>query len=164
MNMLNKKLVVILVLLAAILVALAVWIGMQFSKTNADGSRPSDYSAVMFTNGDVYFGKLSWFPSPKLTNVWVLQRSVDDQGQVQLGVTPLNRAFWAPVDEVNINFSQIISWTRLRKDSQLVLAMENPNSLQQFNNLGNGQDIRGSENAVPNSEINTSASSSPSGK
>lgn len=132
MDMLNKKLVGILVIAVTVLVAAAVWVGMFLSKSETNGARPSAYSAVMFANGDVYFGKLAWFPSPRISNAWILQRSVDENNQVQLGIIPANRAFWSPVDEINLNFNQIVSWTRLRKDSQLVRALENPNLLQQF--------------------------------
>lgn len=129
--MLNKKLVGILVAVVIVLVAVAVWVGMRLNKSESDGARPSAYSAVMLANGDVYFGKLTWFPSPKITSAWILQRSVDENNQVQVGIVPANRAFWAPVDEVNLNSDQIVSWTRLRRDSQLVQALESSGLLQQ---------------------------------
>lgn len=127
--MLNKKLAGVLVIVVVVLVAVAVWVGMRLNKSEADGGRPSAYSAVMLANGDVYFGKFTWFPSPRITNAWILQRSVDEQNRVQLGVVPANRAFWEPVDEVSLNSEHVVSWTRLRKDSQLVQAIENPDSL-----------------------------------
>lgn len=127
----NKKLIIILVAVLAVLIAVAVWLGTLLNKSEADGAQPSAYSAVMLANGDVYFGKLSWFPSPKITNAWILQRSLDENNNVQLGVVPANRAFWAPVDEVNLNSDQIVSWVRLRKDSQLVQALQNPDLLRQ---------------------------------
>lgn len=132
MDMLNKKIIGILVIAVAVLVAAAVWVGMLFSKSETNGARPSAYSAVMLANGDVYFGKIAWFPSPRIYDAWILQRSVDENNQVQLDVVRASRAFWSPVDEVNLNFSQIVSWTRLRRDSQLVRALENPNLLQQI--------------------------------
>ncbi|MEK7212575.1 MAG: hypothetical protein AAB686_02775, partial [Patescibacteria group bacterium] len=82
--MLNRKLVVGLVVLVIILVALAVWVGMKLNKTDDAGS--SAYSAVLLINGDVYFGKLSWFPTPRIEGAWILQRSVDEKNQVQLNL------------------------------------------------------------------------------
>ncbi len=150
----NKKLALILALLVVALVAIAVWVGARLVNRESDGARPSAYSAVMLGNGDIYFGKLTWFPSPKIVNAWILQRTVDEKNQVQLGIVPASRAFWAPVDEVNLNSDQIVSWTRLRKDSQLVQALENPELLQQ---------VRGGGSAVPGGSA-TSTFEGPAGK
>jgi hypothetical protein len=132
-----------LVAVIAALVAVAVWVGMRLSSSESDGARPSAYSAVMLANGDVYFGKFTRFPSPRITNAWILQRSLDEKNQVQLGVVPASRAFWSPVDEVNLNSDQIVSWARLRKDSQLVQALENPNSLRQLQGTAPGGSAAG---------------------
>lgn len=113
-----------------ILVTAGVWLGVGLTGSrNSDSS--SDYSAVYLTTGDIYYGKLSWFPSPRLTNVWLLQRGIDQNNQAQLSVTQFTKAFWGPVDEINLNSRTIVFWTKLRSDSQLVKAFENPNLLQQ---------------------------------
>lgn len=129
--MLNKKLVILLVVVIVVLIAVAVWVGVRLS-SGAEGSRPSAYSAVMLANGDVYFGKLSWFPNPKISGPWALQRSLDANNQLQLNVVPLNQVFWGPVNEINLNSDQIVFWTRLRRDSQLVRVLENPSLVQQM--------------------------------
>ncbi len=129
--MLPKKTVFILIGVLVVLIAVIVVLGAQYislAKPNPAG--PSAYSAVYLASGDIYYGKLDWFPWPRLTNVWFLQRS-QVGGQSQLGITPFKSAFWGPVDEIELNSRQIIFWTRLRNDSQVVKAFENPELLQQ---------------------------------
>ncbi len=127
--MLPKKLIAVLVLIVLVVLIFGLWLGLKLmSPKNPAG--PSEYSAVYLTTGDIYFGKLSWFPSLRLTNVWFLQRSVNQQNQAQLGLSALKNAFWGPVDEVHLNAKQVIFWTSLRNDSQLVQAFANPSSLQ----------------------------------
>ncbi len=101
---------------------------MKLNKTDDAGS--SAYSAVLLINGDVYFGKLSWFPTPRIEGALILQRSVDEKNQVQLSLQPVKDAFWKPVDEVMLNPDQIVSWSRLRNDSQVAQALANPDALR----------------------------------
>ncbi|MDO8536902.1 MAG: hypothetical protein Q7R94_01495 [bacterium] len=129
--MLSKKLVFILIAVVAFLVVLVIFVGSwAFGLLNQDPAGPSAYSAVYLATGDIYFGKLSWFPRPHLKNVWFLQRTAGPDGQTQLGLAPFGSAFWGPVDEVYLNPKQIILWTRLRNDSQVAKAFMNPQSLQ----------------------------------
>jgi hypothetical protein len=124
----NKKLIIILILVIILIVAVAVWIALVVARPNESG--PSTYSAVYLSTGDIYFGKLSWFPWPKMKDVWYLQRGVDQQNQPQLGVAQFKNAFWGPIDEIYLNPKEIIFWTSLRKDSQLTKAFANPTSVQ----------------------------------
>jgi hypothetical protein len=81
------------------------------------------YVSIVTATGDTYFGRLSVWPQFKLTDVFVLQRFADAQGQVQLNVAPLTDAFWQPVDEFVINRENVIGWSRIRPDSQLLTHM-----------------------------------------
>lgn len=125
----SKRFLIISVLIFLILIGLGIWIGSNLSQPNPSG--PSEYSAVYLSTGDIYYGILSWFPWPHLKNVWLLQRSVDQNNQPQLSIAPFSRAFWGPVDEVYLNPKQVIFWTRLRNDSQVLKAIQNPSALQQ---------------------------------
>jgi len=125
----SKKIIVGLIILLIILIAVVVWVGSMFMKK--DEATPSAYSVVEMSNGTTYFGKLSWFPSARLSNAWVLQQGVDARNQPQVGLVPANRAFWSPVDDLYLNEKMMMSWTYLRADSQLVKAFENPESIQQ---------------------------------
>lgn len=104
---------------------------------------PSPYSAVYLTSGDVYFGKLSWFPQPHMTDVWYLNRSMGANGQTQVSIAPLKDVFWGPVNDVTFNPQQILFWTSLSNSSPLVADMENPSLTQRQ------QAVTGSSPTVP---------------
>lgn len=124
----SKKFLIVSVFIVLILIGLGIWVGSGLSQPNPSG--PSEYSAVYLSTGDIYYGVFSWFPLPHLSKVWLLQRSVDQNNQTQLSIAPFNRAFWGPIDEVYLNPKQIIFWTKLRNDSQVLKAIQNPGSLQ----------------------------------
>lgn len=125
----NPKLVgMFLVILAVVLAAGTLAAGMENFSAAKNYSR---YSAVYLSSGDMYFGVLSWAPKPHLSNVWLIQRQVDQSNQTQLSVAQFTKAFWSPVDEIYFNPKQIVWWSRLRNDSQMVMAMNNPALLQQ---------------------------------
>jgi hypothetical protein len=113
-------------------VILLLLLGIAAGFVMSGGKNPdiSSYSAVYLSTGDVYFGHLTWFPHPRLTNVWLLQRGVNAQNQPQFGVVPFKNALWAPVDSIDLNSRDIVFWTSLRADSAMAKAMENPASVQ----------------------------------
>lgn len=125
----SKKLIVLIVVVVVVLVAVGIWIGVSLLRSNPAGA--SAYSAVYLTSGDVYFGKLGWFPWPHLKEVWYLQRTVNQQNQPQLGIVPFRTAFWGPVDEVYLNPRQVLFWAHLRNDSQVAKALASPAAFQQ---------------------------------
>ena len=124
----SKKFLIITALIVLVFIGLGIWIGSNLRQQNPSGA--SEYSAVYLSTGDIYYGILFWFPQPRLKNVWFLQRGVDQNNQPQLSIGQLSRAFWGPVDEVYLNPKQIIFWTRLRNDSQVLQAIQNSGSLQ----------------------------------
>ena len=137
----SKKLFTIVVVVVLVVIGLGIWLGVWISgaigggaASNPDAASP--YSAVYLTTGDVYFGKLSWFPSPHMTDVWFLQHSTAADGQTQFGVAPFTSLFWTPVDAISFNEKQIVFTTRLKNGSQLVQAIENPQSVQQQGGAG----------------------------
>ena len=118
----SKKIAIIFIAVIVVLLALVVWFLIQLvgSKETTTLNSPSPYSAVYLASGDIYFGKLSWFPNPRLVNVWFIQKSVDNQNQPQLNLLPFSSVSWGPTDEIFLNSKEIIFWTRLRNDSQIV--------------------------------------------
>ena len=142
-----KKIIIFLVILLVVLIVVAVWIVSWLGRPST--LAPSPYSEVHLSTGDIYFGKLSWFPSPHLTNVWLLQRGVDAQNQQQLSFVKFSNAFWGPIDRIELNPKQIMFWTRLQKDSATAKAFENPSSLPQAegnaSSLPSGQRVPSSE-------------------
>ncbi len=115
----------VLFLGVVVLFGVAVWAGVQMRQ----GENLSPFSVVSMTNGDIYFGRLSWFPQPHLSGAWVLQRYTDDKGQQQLAVSPITKALWAPADTIYLSRDNMLSWARLRTDSSLAAAFYNPNSV-----------------------------------
>lgn len=124
----SKKIFILLVsVLALILVFFVIFVSNLLINKN---SNSSPYSAVYLKTGDIYFGKLSWFPRVKIENPWFLQRTVDEKNETRIGVAPLADAFWKPVNEIFLNRSEIVFWTRLQSDSQVIplLSGENKSS------------------------------------
>ena len=109
MSNVNKILVVLIVALVLTLVGIVVWRGWGGETT---------YHAVSLKTGELYFGKLSFFPSMKLKNVYLLQVNQQNQ-QSPLSVQKLSNVFWGPEDYLKINKDEVVWVTKLRADSQL---------------------------------------------
>ncbi len=124
-----KKNVAVVIAVVVALVALGASAGFFIGDTLFTRDA-SPYSAVYLVTGDIYFGKLSWFPHPHLTSVWLLQRGVNGQNQPQFAVVPLKSVVWGPGDRMDLNERQIVFWTRLAGNSPVVKAIENPQVLQ----------------------------------
>lgn len=143
----KKTLIILIIILLVFLIGIIFYIYKLLNQNNIDS--PSDYAVVYLQNGEVYFGKIDWFPWPSLKNVWYLQRTVDSQNQFQLGVLQFKNMFWSPIDKIYLNPKQIIFWSYLKKSSELVKAFENPQILNQnFLNQQNTDDI------INNKELN----------
>ncbi len=126
----HKKLIIwsaaVVVVLAAAAVLYFSWSG---NSANAD-FKSSQFTAVYLTTGDIYFGKMDWFPWPRMKNVWFLQRGVDQKNQPQYGLAPFKGVFWTPIDEVYLNPKEIVFWTKIKDGSELAKALANPAALQ----------------------------------
>ena len=131
-NNMNKGKVIFFGIVGIVVVVLALWAGIEIAgmtgASNANAASP--YSAVYLTTGDVYFGKLSWFPSPRMSDVWYITRNQGQNGQVQVGLAPMKSIFWGPIGNMSFNAQDIVFSTRLLNSSQVVQAIENPSSLQ----------------------------------
>ena len=125
---LSKKLgTVLMVVVAVIFIAVGIWIGLSLVGNRAESASValSPYSAVYLSTGDIYFGKLDWFPTPHIENAWFLQWSTDAKGNSTVGVYPFNQVAWGPAGDVYLNSKQIILWTRLASTSTIAQTMEN---------------------------------------
>jgi hypothetical protein len=121
--MMSRNIVIGVLLFLLVIFFLAVWLGILIGQS----LRESPYSAVYLATGDVYFGRLTWFPQPKLTDVWYLERVADAAtGRQELAIFPLAGAFWKPKNEINLNPKQIVFWTRLEAGSDLSELLQNP--------------------------------------
>jgi hypothetical protein len=144
MQMMSKKLLIILIVVLIIVVAAAVVLVLKFMELK-NPEAPSDYAAVYLQSGEIYFGKLRLFPLPTLKNVWYLQRGVNAQNEVQLGILPFKNALWGPIDKIYLNPKNIIWWTYLRNDSELAKNLSNPDLLKQLTQPNKNQ-----QNQSPN--------------
>lgn len=118
---LNKILLVLVVVLFVSLLAVVYWQRVGFER---------NYYAVYLSTGDLYFGQLSYSPKLSLQNAYLLQRNPNDQ-QNPLSLQKFENAFWGPQDKIYINDDNIIWKAKLKKDSQVVQYMKNPQAFQQ---------------------------------
>jgi hypothetical protein len=82
--------------------------------------KKSNYYAVFFNNGAVYFGKLSTFPKLKLSDAVFLQ--VDQNGQASF--QRFKNAFWMPKGPIYLNRNSILFIAPLDENSPLVNLIE----------------------------------------
>jgi hypothetical protein len=117
----SKKTTYLILLLAVVVLAAGIWAGYFISKKNSGllKAKPS-YAAVYLQTGDVYYGEIHWWPKLHLTKVWYPQ--VDAQGQTQL--LPYKGLAWGPSDKLYLNPDQVVGWSYLRSDSELIPAFE----------------------------------------
>lgn len=156
-----------IVLVAVVIVILALGLGalITFKILNkSEELTASKFTAIYMTSGDIYFGKMDWFPWPRLKSVWYLQRSVDQQNQPQLGIAPFKKIVWSPIDEININPKQIILWTKVRAGSELAKALENPTSINSGVPQQQNSQLQEELNQLAPQEETTTTEKSPSKK
>lgn len=81
-----------------------------------------NYQIVQLASGEVYYGKLRTFPCCKLSNVYFIQKTQQenegDENKIQL--VSLNSLFFAPKDTIYLSRDQIIWWADLSKESQIL--------------------------------------------
>ena len=124
----KKKTIIILAI--AVILALALGALITFTLLNkSQDMKASKFTAVYMASGDIYFGRMDWFPWPRLTNVWYLQRGVDQKNQPQLTIAQFKKIVWSPIDEVYLSPKQMILWTKIKADTELANALENPSAI-----------------------------------
>jgi hypothetical protein len=126
----SKGLIIaLIVVVVLLLVGVGVWVGVSLiNGGNSSASALSPYSAVYLSTGDIYFGKLSWSPSPHIDDAWFLQRSTDAKGNATVGVYPFSQVAWGPSSTIYFNSQQIIFWTRLNGTSSIAQLITNPSA------------------------------------
>lgn len=120
MPKLNKILLAAVIVLMVILAVLLYW--QNFQKSD------SDYWAVYLLTGDIYIGKLSYFPRLHLSDVWFFQKT--DDAQNSLSLAKFNKVFWGPEDKLYLNEKQIIWKSKLSETSQVITYIKNPQAAQ----------------------------------
>ncbi|OGG42542.1 hypothetical protein A3I34_00535 [Candidatus Jorgensenbacteria bacterium RIFCSPLOWO2_02_FULL_45_12] len=131
MSKLNKILFWVVAALVVVLVVLVVW-QLFFSR--------GSYSAVYLRTGDLYFGRLTKFPSFGMKNVYTLQATGDEQNPVR--VQKFGDVFWGPEDWLKINKNEVVWYTTLKSDGQMAqLFKTNPNLAPQQQGVAPQQQV-----------------------
>lgn len=133
------------VLLVAASVLVVVWKGKEKMKS-------SEITAVYLSTGDIYFGKMDWFPWPRLKNVWYIQRGTTQAQEPQIGLAPFKDVFWSPMDEIYLNPKEIIFWTRVKGGTQLAEALSDPEAFRRAQSSGTDQGFKGPTSQPPAGE------------
>jgi hypothetical protein len=122
--------IILIIVIAIVFVAVGIWVGIVVSanRTPSSGVSLSPYSAVYLSTGDIYFGRLVWFPTPHIEDAWFLQRGTDAKGNPTAGVYPFSQIAWGAAGDVYLNSKQIIFWTRLSATSSVAQVIENPSA------------------------------------
>jgi len=78
------------------------------------------YMAVYLATGDIYFGRVSFFPRVTIQDPWFFRRAED--GSVSL--ERFSDAVWMPEDVIKINRDQIVFMAKISENSQIIAMME----------------------------------------
>lgn len=117
----GKGLCTLLAVIVVVIVAAIIWQVLG----------PKPYSAVSLRTGDIYFGKLSKFPSLSLKDVYFLQVNAQNQDN-PLSIQKLENVFWGPQNKIDLNKEQIIWTAQLDPNGQLAqLLSSNPDLIPQ---------------------------------
>ena len=118
--MINKdKFFKIALIVAIILLIILVYLSF-IDKTKAI---KNPYYAVYLRTGDMYFGKISRFPKFTLSDVWFLQRSIDEE-QGGFEMMKFSNAIFGPLDKMEINRENIVWISKLRDNSEVVIFIQ----------------------------------------
>ncbi len=116
----SPKFYVTVIVALVVVIALLAW--RQFA------AKPT-YYAVYMTSGDIYFGQLSFFPSLKMNDAYLLQ--VDTKNtQNPYSLSNFANAFWKPQGMIYFNRSMVLWIAPVASDSPVVQAITNPQSVQ----------------------------------
>lgn len=107
------------VIFAVVVVVVAIVAALVAVKIVTAAKNPK-YVAVYLETGEIYFGKMNWFPAPRLSNVMFFQQR-EGQG---LALDRFTNAVWQPQEPLRISRDEIVFWTYLKPESPIVQAIE----------------------------------------
>lgn len=125
-NKKRSKKWLILAIIAAVVVVLSLW-WFVFKGASAE-IQGGKYQAVFLSNGQVYFGKMSFVGTGyiKLTNVFYIQSSSDVQdtkassANTDMQLIKLGNEIHGPQDSMIINRDQVLFFENLKDDGKVV--------------------------------------------
>lgn len=110
LSIVNKILFALVVILSVILV------GILYLQKGIFFEEP--YYAVYLNTGDLYFGKINWFPRFSLSDAYLLQKTNDQQNPFT--IVKFDNAFWNPEGNLYLNYDNVIWKAKLKNTSQVV--------------------------------------------
>jgi len=80
------------------------------------------YQVITLTNGEVYYGRLCFFPSPRIVDAWLFQQTSTEKEKEtpKLNLIPFTSLFFGPQNVLYLEKEQIVWWANLEKDSPIV--------------------------------------------
>lgn len=115
----KKVLIIVLGFLGALALGVILTVYL-FQGFDLQAEKP--YYAVQMVNGDIYFGKISYFPRFTLKDAYIIQTVSDPTNPLgtSLQITSLSQAaLWGP-DEVVLNRDNVISISKVSEASQVM--------------------------------------------
>ena len=120
----SKKNRTMLILMAVALLVIVLAIAYLGPSVSFNKEKP--LTGVLMDNGDLYFGRLSYFPRLALEDVYVVQAVSDpsspDKSLYQ--VVPLKASVWSP-DKIYLNYDNIVFIGEVGENSQVMQAINN---------------------------------------
>lgn len=80
------------------------------------------YQVVALASGEVYYGHLTFFPSPKIIDPWLFQQipSQKEGEEPETRLVPFSSLFFGPENVLYLEKDQIVWWGNLKKDSEVL--------------------------------------------
>lgn len=115
----NKSLLVALIIVIGVAAGFAV---SDYSPFKQSGK--ASYSGVYLRTGEVYVGRLSFFPRMTLTDAYLIEnvRDPKDETKFNLQLTPLKNFVWGP-QKIYLNSEQVMFYGAVGENSNVAEAL-----------------------------------------
>ena len=114
-----------LILIFSVVITLLVILSAVYAWSSVRVNIKKPLTGVLLNTGDLYFGRISYFPRLTLEDVYVIQAVLNptspDQQRYQ--VVPLKASIWSP-DKIFLNYENIVYIGRVGDGSQVMQAIE----------------------------------------
>lgn len=110
MSKFNKFLLILVIILLLALIGVIYWQKIGFQKP---------YYAVYLETGDLYFGKLSKISRYTLSDVYLLQRNLNDSER-PFSLQRWDQVFWQPENKIKLNPDKVVWVAKLKPGSEIM--------------------------------------------
>jgi len=126
--MLKNKFTLVFTLIATLVVIASISVALlSIYKPEAMKSFfQKPYYVVYLTTGEIYVGRLSYFPKMEMTDVYLLQSVRDPKDETKGGfqLAPLKDAIWSP-KTIYLNSSQVVFSGPVDENSEVAKTLNN---------------------------------------